>query len=147
MFGKKDSQPSSQSNSPRMNASINSLVKGTNVDGQIISENDIRIDGTLKGNLTCKAKVILGPTGFIEGEINCTSAILEGRLEGIIHVRELLTVRQSAVVSGDVNTQKLIVDAGAEFNVTCKMGDSITNYSAPNPAKTGEAKGTTKQQS
>ncbi len=145
MFGKKETSTPTPTSQPRMNSSINSLVKGTNVDGQIISENDIRIDGTLKGNLTCKAKVILGPTGFIEGEINCTNAILEGRLEGIINVRELLTVRQSAVVSGDVNTQKLVVDAGAVFNVSCKMGDTVTNYSSTNPTKTGEAKGSKRQ--
>lgn len=102
--------------------SLNTLVKGTVVEGTVKSESDIRIDGIIKGSLNCNAKVIIGPSGFIEGEVRCANAVIEGKFEGSLEVSELLNVRENAKVSGDVRTNKLIVQSGAVFNVDCKMG-------------------------
>lgn len=118
-----------------MNA-LNSLVQGTTLVGEIKSESDIRIDGTIKGTLNCNAKVIVGPTGYVEGEVHCKNAIIEGRLEGTIHVAELLNVRETADINGDIYTNKLIVQSGAIFNVGCKMGTQKSNRSSkPKAAK------------
>jgi len=102
--------------------SLNTLVKGTVVEGTVKSESDIRIDGVIKGSLNCNAKVIIGPSGFIEGDVRCANAVIEGKFEGSLQVSELLNVRENAKVSGDVRTNKLIVQSGAIFNVDCKMG-------------------------
>ncbi len=102
--------------------SLNSLVQGTVVEGSVKSESDIRVDGTIKGQLICDAKVIIGPTGHIDGEVKCKNAVIEGKFEGVISVSELLNVRESAQISGDVTTNKLIVQSGAAFNVNCIMG-------------------------
>ncbi len=107
--------------------SLNTLVKGTVVEGTVKSESDIRIDGIIKGSLNCNAKVIIGPSGFVEGEVKCANAVIEGKFEGSIQVSELLNIRESAKVSGDVRTNKLIVQSGAEFNVDCKMGAAEFN--------------------
>ena len=102
--------------------SLNSLVQGTVIEGTVRSENDIRVDGTIKGNLHCDAKVIIGPTGHVEGEVTCKNAVIEGKFDGNITVDELLNIRDSANISGDVTTDKLIVQSGATFNVSCNMG-------------------------
>lgn len=129
MFGsnknKKNNESTRTSRLPKSAGSsgLNTLVKGTSVEGNISAENDFRVDGKIKGTLTCKAKVIIGPGGIIEGEVRCQNAMIEGRLDGKIVVSELLNVRETAKINGDVKTNKLIVQAGAEFNVTCVMGD------------------------
>ena len=105
---------------------LNSLVKGTVVEGTITSENDIRVDGIIKGSLICKAKVIVGPTGFIEGEVKCQNAMIEGKISGKLRVVELLSVKETAEVTGDVTTGKLLVQPGAVFNVTCYMKDGLS---------------------
>lgn len=125
----KSSTPSSTSNA------LNSLVKGTKVEGTVSSESDIRIDGIIVGTLICKAKVIIGPTGAVEGDVQCENAVIEGRFEGNLKVNQLLTVKDSAEVHGDVNTNKLLVQSGATFNVTCRMGAS-KNKNGAAPAKT-----------
>jgi len=102
--------------------SSNSLVQGTSVEGTLQADKDIRIDGTLKGSLTCKGKVIIGPTGNIIGDITCENAVIEGRFEGILIVGDVLHVKETAKIEGDVSTQKLIVQPGSIFNVKCKMG-------------------------
>lgn len=125
MFGgnnKKESSNTNTSTAAPSSSGLNSLVKGTVVEGTVKSESDIRIDGTIKGKLICNAKVIIGPTGFVEGEIQCQNAVIEGKFEGSLQVSALLNIRESAVVSGEVATEKLIVQSGATFNVTCSMG-------------------------
>ncbi len=135
MFGnnKNTEEPKSQASSPT--SSLNTLVKGTVVDGSLRCDSDLRVDGTIKGKLTCKAKVIIGPTGTVEGEIHCANAVIEGNFKGKLHVSELLNVRETAEVEGDITTNKLLVQSGAKFNVTCKMETGSAN----GVAKTTEA--------
>lgn len=100
----------------------NSIVAGTSFTGDISANNDIRIDGDLNGNLTCQGRVIIGSSGSVVGEIQCTNAVIEGRFEGKLNVTELLNVKEAASITGEIATEKLLVQAGALFNVTCKMG-------------------------
>ena len=104
-------------------SSSNSLIQGTNVEGSVYAEKDIRIDGTMKGTLVCKGKVIIGPTGTIIGDVQCENAVIEGRFDGILTVGEVLHVKETAKIEGDISTQKLIVQPGSIFNVKCKMGN------------------------
>ena len=140
MFGNnKKEAPKSKSASimPSSTGSLNSLVQGTLVEGTVTSESDIRVDGSIKGKLVCKAKVIIGATGHIEGEIQCQNAVIEGSFNGSLVVEELLNIRESAKVSGEVTTSKLIVQSGASFNVSCSMGrKKKLNGSATHKPKT-----------
>ena len=109
-------------NAPSNLQSNNSLVQGTRIEGNVFTESDIRIDGKLIGSLNSKGKVIIGPSGQIEGEIHCANAVVEGRFSGTLVATELLQIKESAHVEGDINTNKLIVQSGSTFNVNCKMG-------------------------
>lgn len=100
---------------------LNSLVRGTVTEGNVIAENDIRVDGVIKGTLRCAAKVIIGPSGFIDGEVTCENAMIEGKFNGILRVKDLLSVKEAAEITGDVTTTKLMIASGAIFNVVCKM--------------------------
>jgi cytoskeletal protein CcmA (bactofilin family) len=129
MFGSKknvEETKSTGSNSvrpvlPSGDNALNSLVRGTVTEGNVIAESDIRVDGIIKGNLKCAARVIIGPSGFVDGEINCQNAMIEGKFNGILRVVELLNVKETADITGDVTTGKLTISAGAVFNVMCKM--------------------------
>jgi cytoskeletal protein CcmA (bactofilin family) len=100
---------------------LNSLVKGTTVEGDIDSEGDIRIDGTVRGHISCRSKVIVGVNGVIEGKLFCQNATVEGTVRGILNVVDTLTVRSTGNVTGDVVSARLSMEAGASFNVICKM--------------------------
>ena len=115
--------------------SLNSLVGGTLVEGTINSESDIRIDGTIKGELNCKSKVIIGPSGAIEGTVKCANAVIEGRYSGSLNVTNLLHIKETAQVSGDIVTGKLIVQEGAVFNVNCKMSGTAPSNGIVKPVK------------
>ncbi len=126
MFGSKNSSNDSSKNAtgPLPQGALNSLVAGTQVEGTVNADSDIRIDGFLKGILVCKGKVIIGPKGSIEGEIKAQNAMIEGRFKGIILIEDLLQVKETAQVEGEINTDKLAVSPGAKFNVTSKMNST-----------------------
>lgn len=126
MFGKKDNVMAKQNGVPSSGmSSINTLSKGTSVEGTIQADTDIRIDGTLNGILNCKGKVIVGPTGVLEGTITCANAVIEGTVKGQLTVNDQLHVRETAKINGEIVTGKLIVQAGAIFNVKCQMGGQV----------------------
>lgn len=101
--------------------SINIIGVGTTIEGEIISNGDVRIDGNLKGNLTTKGKLIIGQTGTIQGDVKCKSSDVSGNILGQIIVNELLSLKASSKIKGDIITNKLSIEPGATFTGTCKM--------------------------
>jgi Integral membrane protein CcmA involved in cell shape determination len=129
MFGsKKSTVKESETKQPISNANqngINSLVKGTTIEGTITSDSDIRIDARIKGDINSKARVIIGPHGSVEGTIKCINALIEGQFDGKIFVTELLHVKETGVLNAEVQYGKLSVDPGAVYNGTSNASNSI----------------------
>lgn len=115
--------PSYESNgSNSSNGSSTSLImNGTTIKGDISSSSDLKIDGMLTGNITSSAKVIVGPGGFIEGDITGQQADISGRVTGTIRVTDLLQLKGNCVVNGNIYAGKLQVEPSANFNGSCHM--------------------------
>jgi cytoskeletal protein CcmA (bactofilin family) len=111
-------------------AAINLISNGTDITGDIRSNGDIRIDGTLTGNLNTKGKVVIGPTGKISGEVICKNSEVSGVVEGKISVNQLLNLKASSRILGDIATSKLSIEPGAKFTGNCKMNDYDDNGGA-----------------
>lgn len=110
----------SKNKEPEM-PSINILGPGAVVKGEIQVSGDFRIDGTLNGTIQCKGKIVVGPTGRIDGEIQCQNADFSGEVTAKVKVSELLTLKESARFSGEITTGKLAIEPGAKFSGTCTM--------------------------
>ena len=106
------------------NGTINIVSAGTDIKGDIKLTGDIRIDGSLKGNLSTKGKVVIGTTGKINGEIVCKNSEVSGIIEGRIVVGQLLILKASSKITGDIETSKLSIEPGALFSGTCKMSEN-----------------------
>lgn len=119
---------------------INLISSGTDITGDIKSNGDIRIDGTLKGNLITKGKVVIGPTGKVNGEVVCKNSEVSGIVEGKITVNQLLNLKASSKVLGDIATSKLSVEPGAVFSGNCKMSDNDNNGGAAVTKENGPEK-------
>ena len=98
---------------------------GSVISGNIESVGDIRIDGILKGNLSCRSKVLLGPEAVIEGDIIARQADILGKVLGKVKVNDLLHLHGKAVVEGNIHTGKLQIESTASFNGECHMGANI----------------------
>jgi len=97
------------------------LAPGTRVIGNISSEDDIRIDGYLEGDVDCKGKVIIGPQSVLKGHVKCVNAEISGLLDGSILANEQLLLRGQSKVTGSIRTSTLIIEPGAVFNGSCEM--------------------------
>lgn len=104
---------------------VNMIGAGTIITGDIYSKGDIRVDGTLKGSVITEGKVVLGKDGVIEGDVECSTADISGMIKAKITVAELLLLKTSAKLNGDITTNKLSIEPGAEFTGSCSMGAVI----------------------
>jgi cytoskeletal protein CcmA (bactofilin family) len=103
----------------------NRIVEGTKIKGDINSLADFRFDGELIGNFHSNGKLVLGPSGFIKGEIICKNADIEGKVERNLQPAQILRLTSKAIIRGEVICGKLAVEPGAEFSATCVMKPNV----------------------
>lgn len=103
----------------------NIIGKNTSIVGDVISEGDFRIDGKVEGTIKTTGRVVIGKSGSVSGKVTCNNADIEGKFSGELVVNNLLTLKATATISGDVVISKLSVEPGAEFNATCAMKGSV----------------------
>jgi len=118
----------------------NRIEKNTKIKGDIVSEADFRIDGKLDGNVKTSGKVVIGKDGYIHGKVECVNADIEGSFNGELLVSDLLSLKSSAVIEGNVAVTKLAVEPGATFNASCTMkgkgGASMSSSSSTSSTNT-----------
>jgi cytoskeletal protein CcmA (bactofilin family) len=103
----------------------NRIVEGTIITGDINSKADFRLDGILVGNYTSSGKLVIGPSGEVQGDITCKNLDIEGKFTGKLQIAELLSVKSKAVIKGEVQTSKLAIEPGAVFEATCVMKSQL----------------------
>jgi cytoskeletal protein CcmA (bactofilin family) len=122
------------------NNTINLIGVGTDIKGDIDSTGDIRIDGSLKGNLRTKGKVVVGNTGLIKGEVLCKNSDVEGKIEGKINAQELLSLKATSSILGDISARRLAIEPGAKFTGNCNMSNESVTKDAGQPANQEDQK-------
>ena len=117
MLSKKD-----QKEVEELSNSSNIIGKGTILNGSLETYGNIRVEGKVIGNIKTKSKAAFGHSSQVEGNILAQNAEIAGHVSGTVEVTEQLVLKPTAVIDGDIITNKLIVEAGAAFNGSCKMG-------------------------
>ncbi len=103
---------------------INIISEGTKIKGDVIAAGDIRIDGELLGNINAKGKLVIGPKGRIEGQITCSNIEISGYTKGKITGSELITMKSTSQIIGDIIAGKLSIEPGAMFSGSCVMNNA-----------------------
>ena len=104
---------------------VNMVGSGTVITGDIKSKSDIRIDGILKGSVNTEGKLVVGSSGVVEGDVVCSNADISGEIKAKITVSQLLSLKSSSKLNGDIITNKLSIEPGASFSGSCSMGAVI----------------------
>ena len=109
---------------------VNVIANGTQLEGNIVTNGDLRVDGIVKGNIVSKAKVIVGREGRVEGNITCSNIEIEGHINAeSLNVSNLISMKATANMTGNIAAGKIAIEPGAEFSGNCKM-----HSSKPTPA-------------
>ena len=119
MFSSKQETGSKASLNPNQ---TNQFCEGTVIEGEIKSSSDVRLDGAIHGNIISSAKVVIGQKGKLEGELRCQNGDVSGTVKGRVEAKDMLFLKATASIEGDIIAGKLVVEAGAVFNGTCRMG-------------------------
>lgn len=98
------------------------MGKGVEIKGDVVFEGSGRLDGKVEGKITVNGTLILGEGADISSEIQSTSVIIGGKVRGKIVAHEKVQLLETSVVNCDILTPSLIVEEGAQFNGSSKMG-------------------------
>ena len=99
------------------------IAKGTTIEGKFRSSDNVRIDGTIKGEVICEQRLLVGATGWIDGSIHAAEATIRGHIKGNIIVTGMLRLENSAKIEGTIVAKHLEVEEGAQYEGECKVGE------------------------
>lgn len=122
---------------------VNLIGEGTVFEGTVHAESDIRASGRIVGTLDVEGKVMIAEGGSVEGEILATDADIAGQVQGEIRIDERLVLKSTAQVDGTIETDRLIVEEGAQFTGECEMATPIStdeDFSDEEPAHAGRTR-------
>ncbi|TXD83932.1 polymer-forming cytoskeletal protein [Subsaximicrobium wynnwilliamsii] len=137
MFSEKKSTKMAENS----NSQQNTIAKGTQITGDIVSEGDFRIEGKIEGNIQTPGKVVIGKTGVVNGTLKAANADIEGYFSGKLFLTDTLSLKATAHVEGEVEVGKIAVEPGANFNATCQMKGALKeSNSATNNNQKGKEK-------
>ncbi len=114
---------------------MNFIGKGTYVEGQIVAESNLRIDGKVKGKVITKNLLTIGPHGEIDGEIQAKDAVVGGKIKGIVKIANKIELESKAQLIGDLKTKVLVIDEGAVFHGNSVMGEQSADAGIPGQIK------------
>ncbi len=105
--------------------SFNILSQGTSLTGSIDTKDNILIDCRVRGDITCASRIVVGGNASVEGNVHCPLIEIMGTVQGDIRATELLVLHPTAVIKGNIVTDKLEVHQGAQFIGSCRTQDKI----------------------
>lgn len=139
MFSGADKLKKAKKETTVSNNLLNIIGTETRLHGDLESEGDIRVDGTIEGHVTVKQRLVLGEGGVIKGDIEADDAVISGLLQGNIRVEKTLVLKSTSKIEGDISTDKIIIESGAQFNGRCSMNMQLP--SVPQKASSNAFKG------
>lgn len=130
--GKQESQKVNNTSTLNADQNTNVISQGTVIEGKFKSTEDIRIDGTVCGEIFTEKRLVMGESGNVEGTIRCNESSIKGKIEGELSVKGLLHLLSTAFIKGKIQAKKMIVDEGASYNGECLIGEQ---HFKKNPVK------------
>lgn len=122
---KKSTSPASMltNGSDKEGAQTTVIAKGTVIEGKFGCSDNVRLDGSIHGEVKVDKRLVLGEGSYVQGNIHARDAAIKGRIKGDIFVKEALHLLDSAVIEGNITAKTMIVEEGARYNGSCKIGE------------------------
>lgn len=102
---------------------MNLLGEGTSFNGTMNVKGSIRIDGECEGKFHILDTLIVGKPGRVKGEVRAKQAVIGGKVEGKLFATNRVEFQAGASIEGDLVCKLLVIEEGATFDGSCKMGE------------------------
>jgi len=114
------------------------LDEGCLIEGSVTFQDTLRVDGKIKGTIISQKDLIIGPSGFVEGEIHVGILQVSGTVRGKVKVSGKIFIHRGGKVFADIDTPSLIIEEGAVFQGACSMnGAGNQQHTRPEPEQKG----------
>ena len=100
------------------------IAKGTAIEGKFACSDNVRLDGAIHGEVVVEKRLVLGEGSLVQGNIHARDAAIRGKVKGDVYIKEGLHLLESAEIEGNITARTMIVEEGARYNGSCKIGDS-----------------------
>jgi cytoskeletal protein CcmA (bactofilin family) len=115
------------------------IGKSVVIKGDLSGSEDLYIDGTVEGTIQLQGNnLVVGPNGHVHADVSAKVVVIQGKLEGNIQASERAELRKSAVIVGDIVTQRIAMEDGAYLKGKVEILRDITKPSSQ-PAARPEA--------
>ncbi len=113
------------------------IAKGTTIEGKFACGENVRLDGAIHGEVKVDKRFVMGDGSYVQGNIVALTATIKGKIKGDIQVKEALHLMDSAIIDGNIIARTMVVDEGARYNGSCRIGAAVA---PPAPATTAATK-------
>jgi cytoskeletal protein CcmA (bactofilin family) len=124
------------SNVPTSPNAVACLSQGIRIKGEITGSEDLFIDGNVEGKVTFRNAVLtVGPNASVKADIEAREIVIRGRVEGKLDGTERVQIWSTAKVSGDIRSQRIAIEDGAEFRGKVEAGKAPSRPADNSPVK------------
>jgi len=99
------------------------IAKGTLIEGKFHCVENVRLDGSIHGEIKVDKRFVMGDTSSVMGNITARDAAIKGKIKGDIIVKEGLHLLDTAIIEGNITAKTMVVEEGARYNGSCRIGE------------------------
>jgi cytoskeletal protein CcmA (bactofilin family) len=115
------------------------VSQGIKIKGEVVGTEDLFIDGIVDGQITLTNSVLtVGPNGTVKADITARELVLRGVAEGKFTADERIQIWHTARVHGDLKSQRISIEDGAELRGSVEAGKPVAKPAANEPALRGK---------
>ena len=120
------------------------IGKSVIVKGELSGSEDLYVDGVVEGTIELQGNsLVVGPNGQVKAKVNAKNVTVQGRVDGNIHANERVELRKTAVIAGEIVTQRVAIEEGAYFKGKIDIQKDAAKASGTASAKSEPAQATT----
>jgi len=97
-----------------LSADLAQIGKSVVIKGELSGSEDLYVDGHVEGSISLKGNSLtVGPNGQVKASVEARGIVVQGKLEGNVQASDRVDLRKSAIVTGDITTQRISIEEGA----------------------------------
>jgi cytoskeletal protein CcmA (bactofilin family) len=112
------------------------IGKSVVIKGELSGSEDLYVDGEVEGTIQLQGNnLVIGPNGHVHADVNAKAAVIQGKLEGNIRASDRVELRKSAVIVGDIVTQRIAIEDGAYFKGKVEIQREAAKPNSPSATR------------
>jgi cytoskeletal protein CcmA (bactofilin family) len=120
------------------------IGKSVVIKGELSGSEDLYVDGSVEGTIQLQGNnLVIGPNGHVHADVNAKGVVVQGKLEGNIRASERVELHKSAVIVGDIVTQRIAIEEGAYFKGKVDIQKEAAKPNSPSNRTEHQSEGKT----